>query len=811
MSPFVAYIDVAVTLPVHKTYTYGVPQDWLTRMSVGCRVLVPFGRRRLTGYILAVGEQSSHDEVKAVLDILDEAPLFPKEMVPFFQWMADYYLHPIGLVIKTALPAGLSLYEYTEVVITETGKAALTRAATPPLMRAILNRLESRPCKRHLLERQVGQRIPKLVFGKLKESGWIDFQRRLSPGQTRPKTERVVRLVQPKVTPMTLPREKIIDALVHRGDQSLVKLKKIVPTAAAVVRGLVRVGAVTAYNQSVYRDPFGEPIRPDQPPALSADQRVVFKAVANELGHGFQTFLLAGVTGSGKTEVYLILAQRVLNGDGQVLVLVPEIALISQVERRFRARFGDQVAVLHSNLSSGERYDQWQRIAKNKTPIVIGARSAIFAPLTRLGLVIVDEEHDTAFKQETGLRYNARDLAIVRAKQSGAVVILGSATPSVQTIFNAERGKFKRLGLPRRINQRPLPQVEIIDLRKIKGMRGPLRIISQPLHHAMRQTLDRGEQILLFLNRRGFAGNPVCLACGEPVRCRHCDISLTLHQKHHAFKCHYCGFSRSAAIQCGACGASTIRALGMGTEKVEAVTKKLFPKARVGRMDRDTTTHKGSVRRILKQLKEGEIDILVGTQMVAKGHDFQNITLVGIICADLSLDFPDFRAGERTFQLLAQVAGRAGRGDALGRVILQTYNPNHFTIQAAREQDYRRFYRREIRFRKALDYPPFTHLAQLKISGRDKVRTTKRTEAIGKACHGLQSSNVAFSNTITILGPIEAPLAKISDRYRWQILIKGQTSGNVHRYLRQLFSAEPMLSNDRTVRVSIDVDPYLMM
>ena len=811
MSPFVAYIDVAVTLPVHKTYTYGVPQHWLTRMSVGCRVLVPFGRRRLTGYILAVVEQSSHDEVKAVLDILDEAPLFPKEMIPFFQWMAAYYLHPIGLVIKTALPAGLSLYEYTEVVITETGKAALTRAATPPLMRAILNRLESRPCKRHLLERQVGQRIPKLVFGKLKESGWIDFQRRLSPGQTRCKTERVVRLVQPKVNPMTLPREKIINALIQRGDQSLVKLKKIVPTADAVVRGMVRVGAVTTYNQSVYRDPFGEPIRPDRPPALSADQQVVFKAVANELGHGFQTYLLAGVTGSGKTEVYLTLAKRVLVGDGQVLVLVPEIALISQVERRFRARFGNQVAVLHSSLSSGERYDQWQRIAKNKTPIVIGARSAIFAPLTRLGLVIVDEEHDTAFKQETGLRYNARDLAIVRAKQSRAVVILGSATPSVQTIFNAERGKFKRLELPRRINQRPLPQVEIIDLRKAKGMRGLLRIISQPLHHAMRQTLDRGEQILLFLNRRGFAGNPVCLACGEPVRCRHCDIALTLHQKHNAFKCHYCGYSRSAAIQCGACGASTIRALGMGTEKVEAVTKKLFPKARVGRMDRDTTIRKGSVKRILKQLKDGEIDILVGTQMVAKGHDFQNITLVGIICADLSLDFPDFRAGERTFQLLAQVAGRAGRGDAVGRVILQTYNPNHFTIQAARAQDCQRFYRREIRYRKALDYPPFTLLAQLKISGRDKVRTRKRTEVIGEACHGLQSSNVAFSNTITILGPIEAPLAKISDRYRWQILIKGQTSGKLHRFLRQLFSAEPMLSNDRTARVSIDVDPYLMM
>jgi len=811
MSSFAAYIDVAVALPVHKTYTYGVPRDWLTRISEGRRVLVPFGRRRVTGYILAVLRQSTHDEVKAVLDVLDEKPLFPKVMIPFYQWMADYYLHPIGLVIKTALPAGLSLYEYTEIVITETGKEAFTRDATPPLMRAILNRLESRPCKRHLIERQVGERIPKMVLAKMKESGWIDFQRRLSPGQTRSKTERIVRLIQPEVKPITRPREKIIDALIQQGDQSLVELKKIVATAAAVVRGLVRTGAVTVYNRPVYRDPFGETVRPDRPPVLSSDQQIVFQKVTDVLGGGFQTFLLAGVTGSGKTEVYLTLARQVLKRDGQVLVLVPEIALISQVERRFRARFGDRVAVLHSSLSSGERYDQWQRIAENKTPIVIGARSAIFAPLTRLGLVIVDEEHDTAFKQETGLRYNARDLAIVRAKLSRAVVMLGSATPSVQTTFNAATGKFNRLVLPRRIKQRSLPEVKIIDLRKAKGMRGPMRIISQPLHHAMRRTLDRGEQILLFLNRRGFAGNPVCLACGEPVRCRHCDIALTLHQTHNAYKCHYCGFSLPATIQCGTCGASTIRALGIGTEKVEAVTKKLFPKARVERMDRDTTTRKDSIKRILKQIKDGEIDILVGTQMVAKGHDFPNITLVGIICADLSLDFPDFRAGERTFQLLAQVAGRAGRGDSPGRVILQTYNPTHFTIQAARDQDYKRFYQREIRFRKALDYPPFTLLAQLKISGRDKTRTRKRAEAIGETCHALQSSKAAFSNAITILGPIESPLAKISDRYRWQILIKGLTSGKLHDFLRRLFSAEPMLSNDRTVRVAIDVDPYLMM
>jgi len=431
--------------------------------------------------------------------------------------------------------------------------------------------------------------------------------------------------------------------------------------------------------------------------------------------------------------------------------------------------------------------------------------------LTRIGAVIVDEEHDTAFKQETGLRYNARDLAVVRAKFSGAVAVLGSATPSVQTFYNAEIGKFSRLVLPRRIKKRPMPEVSVYDLRQTKGLRGPARIISQPLHRAMRETLDQGKQVLLFLNRRGFAGHSVCLACGEPVRCRHCDITLTFHQAQHAYKCHYCGFSRPETMTCGVCGASTIRALGIGTEKVEALTRDLFPSARVSRMDRDTTSRKGSVKRMLKQVRDGDIDILIGTQMVAKGHDFPNITLVGIICADLSLDFPDFRAGERTFQLLAQVAGRTGRGDSPGRVILQTYNPAHFTIQAAKDQDYRRFYQREISFRKSLRYPPYAFLVQLKISGRDRKKTRERAWKIGKTGHALQAKHTRFSSTITILGPIEAPLARISGRYRWQMIIKGLRVRTLHQFVRQLAAIPSLRFNDREIRVAVDVDPYLMM
>jgi len=811
MTSFSSYIEVAISLPVSGTYTYGVPKELLGRVFEGCRVLVSFGNRRVTGYILAVLDHSDQAKTKPILDILDDSPLFPKEMIPFFRWTADYYLHPLGLVIKTALPTGLSSYEYTQVVITDAGKAALSDLEIPSLMRLILNRLQSGPCRRHLIEKLAKKRIPEKVFKKMQASGWIEFQRQVVSGRTRPKTERIVRLIQPKVKPMTEPREKIIVALADQGDLPLADLKKIVPTAATIVRGLVNAGALNIYERVVHRDPFSDTVLPDQPPTLTADQRAVLEKVIGVLKKGFASFLLAGVTGSGKTEVYLRLAKQVLETDGQVLVLVPEIALISLIERRFRARFGDRVAVLHSRLSSGERYDQWRRIVDNKAPIVIGARSAVFAPLMRIGIIIVDEEHDTAFKQETGLRYNGRDLAVVRAKFGDAIVLLGSATPSVQTFFNTETEKSIRLVLPKRIEKRPMPDVSIFDLRLTKGMRGAIRVISEPLHRAMRETLSQGKQVLLFLNRRGFAGNSVCLACGEPVRCRHCDITLTFHQAHQAYQCHYCGFSRPATIKCEVCGSSTIRALGIGTEKVEALTQTLFPEARICRMDRDTTTRKGSIKRMLKQVKDGDIDILIGTQMVAKGHDFPNITLVGIICADLSLDFPDFRAGERTFQLLAQVAGRAGRGDTPGRVILQTYNPDHFTIIAAKDQDYRRFYQREIPFRKTLKYPPFTCLVQLKISGRNKGKTREKAKKIGAAGHTLQTGRSEFSSAITILGPIEAPLTRISGRYRWQIFIKGLNTGVLHRYVRQLSAIPSLRFNDHQIRVAIDVDPYLMM
>ena len=493
------------------------------------------------------------------------------------------------------------------------------------------------------------------------------------------------------------------------------------------------------------------------------------------------------------------------------MVLVPEIALITQTERRFRARFGDCVSVLHSGLSAGERYDQWSRIRRGESAITIGARSAIFAPHEDLGVIIVDEEHDASYKQEGKLRYNARDLAVVRAKQNNCIAMLGSATPSFQSYFNVTNRKFTELPLTKRVEQRRLPEIRIVDLRQSRDARGIRRYITPELSSAMKDALDRGEQVLLFLNRRGYASFPVCGACGQPMRCQHCDISLTLHQRSNAYRCHYCGFSRPATSHCDTCGSSKIRHLGLGTEKLEDLLQTGFSQARIARMDRDTTIRKGSIVRLLKGLKEKSIDILIGTQMVAKGHDFPNITLVGIICADLSLSFPDFRAGERTFQLLAQVAGRAGRGDRPGQVILQTYNPENFCIAAAQSQDYDKFYQQEIVYRQALAYPPFSRMIQLKISAKDPHEAEKFALLLGENCHQLKSSYTAHYQSVTIMGPIEASLTRIAGRYRWQILLKGVHTRALHHFMNQLMMDYPTTFTHRRIRVAIDVDPVFLM
>jgi primosomal protein N' (replication factor Y) (superfamily II helicase) len=804
-------VEIAVPLPLHHPYAYRLPERFREAAAVGQRVLAPFGNRRLTGYIVAGSPTVDPQATREILDLLDEAPLFTAEQLALFRWVAQYYMAPLGEVIATALPAGLDLRDAATVCLTAAGCRALADDGTEDADKNLLAAVGKQGCRLTRLARNPELKVSEARLKRLASVGWITRQRCFNQAVTS-KTERVIALPDdpPSGQKCSAARRRLLAVLAETGPIPLAQLKKQCPTAPSLVPKMAAAGQVVVTRRRVWRDPLGDAIEPDTPHCLNREQAAVVKAVEARLGKGFDTFLLAGVTGSGKTEVYLQLAQTALDQGRTVLVLVPEIALITQTEHRFRARFGDRIGVLHSGLSKGERFDQWHRILAGDAPVVIGARSAIFAPLRRMGLIVVDEEHDASYKQDTPPFYNARDLAVVRARMNQAVAVLGSATPSLSSDFNAEQGKYRRLRLKQRVHRRTLPEITVVDLGPQRIKRGLDRWISPVLEQAIGKTLARGEQALLFLNRRGYASFPVCTACGERLKCRHCDITLTLHQRSNAYRCHYCGFSRAAAAPCPHCGRNTLKPLGTGTEKLEAGLASRFPEARVARMDRDTTRRKGSLVKLLKQLRHGEIDLLVGTQMVAKGHDFPNITLVGVICADLTLAFPDFRAGERTFQLLAQVAGRAGRGERSGQVILQTFTPNHFTIQAARRQDGNQFYQKEITFRRELAYPPCARMIQLRFSGRSATTTAQAAKAAGEEAHRLARA-LKDPSRLTVLGPIEAPVARIKDHYRWQLLLKGCQSNHLHETVKRLLAALQANGLDRRVRIRVDVDPLNLM
>lgn len=810
-----------MALPVFNTYTYSVPEAYAADVGLGKRVLVPFGKRRVTGYVTALSpnacESDAGDyETKDILAVLDRQALFPAAMLPFFKWVADYYMYPLGETIKSGLPTGLNLSDAGGLAITAKGRRKLELNRLDPAGAALLACLAAGDCRFNQLERRLGP-VSNRFIQQMAHQGLIEPKRILSGGRTRPKSERWVKIASAGKTPdsletrLTPTQQKTLEAIGQASEISVSKLKAIVPGAPRVLKKLAQNDHITIFQKAVYRDPFGMPIEADVPPENTDDQNRVIKTVAAKLNKGFHTFLLAGVTGSGKTEVYLKLVAATIACGRRALVLVPEIALISQMERRFRARFGDRIAVLHSGLSAGERLDQWLRIREKKATIAIGARSAIFAPFDDLGLIVVDEEHDDSYKQDAGLRYNARDLAVVRAKMGNCVALLGSATPSVQSSFNAAQKKFNLVSLKKRVAHRTMPEITKVDLSPLRDLRGMDRFISPQLKKAIKETLAAKNQVLLFLNRRGFANFVVCASCGAPLACKNCAISLTLHKSLNAYKCHYCGYMRPLTTVCTVCGADQMIDMGLGTEKVAETMAALFPEARVARMDRDTTSRKGALLSLLTGLKDRSIDILVGTQMVAKGHDFPHITLVGVICADLSLGFPDFRAGERTFQLLAQVAGRAGRGETSGRVILQTYNPEHFSIQAAVNQDLADFYKREITTRRALQYPPFSRLAQIKIASSRRKLASEAAEVLGETCRRIIKRDKNLSRALVVLGPIEAPLAKIANRFRFQMLIKGRNIKVIHDVINELREACGPLFNNRQVQIAVDIDPYQMM
>ncbi|WP_298272954.1 primosomal protein N' [Geobacter sp.] len=739
-------IEVAVPLPLDTTFHYRVPPELRDVVTPGRRVLVPFGRRTVTGYVLGFAPSEGR-ELRDIRGVLDDTPLFTPRELELYRWAAAYYLHPLGEVIKAALPAGIN------------------------------------------------------VQSRRGNAGHADGE--LTGGRSI-RTETVCR-ASAHAGQAPIPRGKgaeILAYLRRSGEMTAAELRPAFGDCAPQLRRLRELGLVETEAREVYRDPFREEkVDPDSPLPLNAGQAAALeRIVAAGDSALFAPFLLLGVTGSGKTEVYLQAIARVLARGRTALVLVPEIALTPQLVNRFRRRFRCGIAVLHSGLSDGERYDEWRRIRRGEATIVIGARSAIFAPLERLGIIVVDEEHESSYKQGEGFRYNARDLALVRGKIAGATVVLGTATPQVTTWHAAATGKLTLLSLPDRVNGMPLPSVELLDAR---GQRG--EPLLPPLAEAVTANLARGAQTLLFLNRRGFATWLTCEECGHVLRCPNCAVTLTFHQRRNRHVCHYCDFAIPAPSVCPGCGSGQVTLLGLGTEQVEARMRERFPEARIDRMDRDTTTGKGGHARILRKVAERKTDILIGTQMVAKGHDFPGITLVGILSVESALNIPDYRSGERTFQLVTQLIGRAGRGEDPGRVLIQTLNPGHYALTHATANDLEGFYGTELSFRREAGYPPFTYLAALYLTGTSPAATEAEAERLAAY---LRSRRTEQACRVEILGPAPAPLAKLRGRFRWQILLKAPHRSALHRLL---IRARREYAPPSGIRLHVDVDPMDLM
>ena len=811
-------MEVAVAAPVDRPLTYLPPDNCQQQLMPGMRVLVPLAGRKITGYILSRTDAAPPvQQLKKIYEPLDMEPLFPAEQVAFYKWIARYYHHPIGEVIKSALPAGLTQKSGRRILLTENGVKQLSQIIEAGItdtswFSRLLDKGEISP---HITRMLWLSKERKFLEAWAHE-GLIIITNEIVGGKTKSKTEICCALSGPGDTPQNLliseqnslkALQKVSAAAKHR----FVPRKDIIreyPGAGKGLKSLAQKGLIVFMEQQVYRDPFGECfLESDVPESLTEEQKKVLDFILPALKKGrFSPFLLHGVTGSGKTEVYLQAASYALKQGRTVLVLVPEIALASQLEAHFLARFGTRVALLHSGLSSGQRYDQWVRILQEKADIVIGARSAVFAPLRNPGLVIVDEEHDSSYKQDDGFRYHARDLAILRASQSKGVVILGSATPSVTSYYNATKEKYRLLTLDKRIEDRPLPVVEIVDMHSVATPSGKMPVFSPLLIKNLKENFARQEQSLVFLNRRGYANFLICRECGHTVQCRNCHISLTLHKTENILLCHYCGFAVAGKTICSNCQSSNLTAIGIGTERLEEELAAMLPEAKIGRLDRDTCRKRNDCIRVLKAVHSGDIDILLGTQMITKGHHFPNVTLVGIVLADTGLGIPDFRAGERTFQLISQVTGRAGRGEKPGRVVIQTFHPGHHSIEMARKHDYAGMYAREINMRKHLGYPPFSRLINMKVEGKEENYVKQTASRLAELARKIQ-----IKSAPEILGPAPAPLTRLRDRYRWQVLLKGERVEALHEFVRRLEGDISALGKGERVKISVDVDPEYMM
>jgi primosomal protein N' (replication factor Y) len=802
-----ALIEVAVALPVPGTFTYRDPRGG-AGAPLGAQVIVPFGARTVTGFVVGPGI-ARDGEVRDIEEVVGGVPAFDEAMIGFCRWIADYYQAPLGEVLRAALPQGEQAAAARAARLTEAGRQELQRqpaliagAPQDPVLAALAEAGGELPLRR------LAKVIPRLGnrLGRLQEAGWIEVGDEVTARRAAPTAAFAVAPSGDAATLVEkLPKRAAVKRAVFAkvaGAPGGLAVADLDETERGHLRKLVTLGLARIEHRIIAAVPPSPP-RAAPAIALNAEQAHVVDALVAALSAGFSSVLLHGVTGSGKTEVYLrVIAAARAAGRG-ALVLVPEIALTPQLAARFRARFGEDVAVLHSALPPKERLGAWRRLRDGEVGIALGARSALFAPVRALGVVVVDEEHDPSFKQDDGVRYHARDLAVVRAQRAGALAILGSATPSLESSYNVARGRFTRLALPSRATPRPLPSVELVDLKRHPP--GPDGLLSAPLADAIGATLAAGEQCILFLNRRGFSTVVLCHACGHIVRCAHCAVSLTYHRGRGRLVCHYCGGFSAVPQRCPACQATRLERRGTGTERVEAIVRERFPDARVARLDRDTASTGlpgAGLEAVLGRMQAREIDILVGTQMVTKGHDFAGVTLVGVLQPDQAMDLPDFRATERTFQLLEQVAGRAGRGDRPGRVIIQTYRPDHPSVAAVVTHDYEGFARGELAAREEAAYPPFARMIVLRIDARDPA--TARTAATAAA----EAARRTGGGPVRVRGPAPAPIERLRGRTRWQVWLSSTERAPLVAAARA-GAAAAGVGDD--LRVAVDVDPHSVL
>ena len=837
--------NVALPIAADATFTYQIPPGLEDSAGVGVRVLVPFGKKYATGLIVEHPDSTTLTSLKPILDILDPSPVLPDELLQLCRWIANYYLAPLGEVIKNALPHAFALSTKRMVRLTPaaTDMAIAAAAQRSKQRQKLFNLLrEHTTLSSAELQQRTGLKSINQVLHELEKAGLVATEEVLPRRTVKLPTQEYLLLARldvekakeevQQLTPRKKKARRFLDTILSMHEEGIAEMPvreflKKAGTSSTMLKAYSKAGIIPITKREVPTQQQYGTEEQTLTLLLNDTQRTVLRTVTEALNaETAAVFLLHGVTGSGKTQVYIEAIRACLQLGKSALVLVPEISLTPQIARRFKSHFREQVAVVHSNMSPTERHEVWERARRGDYRIVIGPRSAVFAPLQRLGLLVVDEEHEPSYKQfDTTPRYHARDVAVVRANLNAAVVVLGSATPSAESFFNVQIGKYRLLKMPERVQHVPMPAITIVDMteerkheyRAMKAAateetRMKLREFQQSsfsrlLREKIRERLDRNEGIILLQNRRGFAPFIECMDCGATLMCPNCNVTLTYHLTHKHLRCHYCGRTQKPPLVCPSCQAPALQQRGAGTQRVEHELEALFPDARVLRMDLDTTSHKGAHERLLQRFGDGEADILLGTQMVAKGLDFPRVTLVGVISADTQMLLPDFRASERTFQLLTQVAGRAGRSTLKGEVIIQTHQPKHYSLRHVVDHNDHQFMREELEERRELSYPPYARLALIEFKGRNERPVQEEAERFAEALH-------ASAKTFSVLGPSPAVISKIKNNYRWHVILKSAkahdpTGAEMRNAIRSVMTKA--LTSQKTVRVSVDIDPVDLM